>query len=432
MASKLRKIEVRSFQVGFGDCFLLSFIYGGNDARHVLIDFGTTGLPKNRKGAKVHMPKVAEAIRKIVAPGRLTALIATHRHADHISGLATDTRTGKSGDVIRALRPRVVIQPWTEHPDAQPKALSAPTGKNLTKDFVATLEKMNALAGSVDALMKSNPTWMSAAARNELSFLGEDNIKNKSAVENLIAMGKAPGAKAEYLRYGDKSALKQLLPGVKVHILGPPDLTQSDDIRSQRAKDQDEFWHLMRGVVPLRPGQAVPRSLAGGKPRKTVPVQARWFRDRLQNLTEQSLLGIVRQLDAQMNNTSLIILFETARGKLLFPGDAQIENWSYALLNNVKDRNRNRALLADVDFYKVGHHGSLNATPRKLLWDNFKKRKGAKLATMISTMGGKHGKRASKTEVPRRTLMDALQAESQLKNTQDLRKVSEIEWLTEL
>jgi hypothetical protein len=30
-----------------------------------------------------------------------------------------------------------------------------------------------------------------------------------------------------------------------------------------------------------------------------------------------------------MNNTSTILFFETWREKLLFPGDAQIENWMY-------------------------------------------------------------------------------------------------------
>jgi hypothetical protein len=73
-----------------------------------------------------------------------------------------------------------------------------------------------------------------------------------------------------------------------------------------------------------------------------------------------------------------------------------------------------------VDLYKVGHHGSLNATPRKLLWEGFRKRKGKKLKTMLSTLPGKHGKTASETEVPRRTLLKALREESQLKNTDDL------------
>ena len=47
---------------------------------------------------------------------------------------------------------------------------------------------------------------------------------------------------------------------------------------------------------------------------------------------------------------------------------------------------RKIAMLANVSFYKVGHHGSLNATPRKLLWEAFKKRKGRQLRTMMSTM----------------------------------------------
>ena len=72
-----------------------------------------------------------------------------------------------------------------------------------------------------------------------------------------------------------------------------------------------------------------------------------------------------------MNNTSLILLFEVNGKKLLFPGDAQLENWSYAV-KDADDADATRALLADVDVYKVGHHGSLNATPKKLLWEAFR------------------------------------------------------------
>jgi hypothetical protein len=77
----------------------------------------------------------------------------------------------------------------------------------------------------------------------------------------------------------------------------------------------------------------------------------RWFRERLHRLNGQQLLEIVRTLDKQLNNTSLILLFEVCGRKLLFPGDAQIENWSYAL-EDAPDAARPRALLADVDVYK--------------------------------------------------------------------------------
>jgi Metallo-beta-lactamase superfamily len=424
MAKKPRSVEVRSYQVGFGDCFLVSFNYDATDSRHVLIDFGTTGLPRNRKGPKIHMPIIAEEIRKAVGDGELTAVIATHRHADHISGFGTDGKTGESGKVIRDLKPRLVMQPWTEDPKAQPDARSATNVKNGKPAFLATLATMNRIAGQVEKLAKDPPAWMSARAAKELSFLGEDNIANKSAIDNLIAMGARSGAKAEYLRYGSVTKLEDLLDGVKVHILGPPDLTQSDAIRSQRAVDQDEFWHLMGGAVPQRANAQLPGRSVRGKSMQ-VPAQARWFRDRLQSLTARGLLEIVRSLDAQMNNTSLIVLFEVNGKKMLFPGDAQLENWSYAL-RDAKDSARVRALLADVDFYKVGHHGSLNATPKKMLWENFTKRKGRELKSMISTMAGKHGT-PPKTEVPRRPLVTALEKGSDLKNTQKLTKISDLE-----
>jgi hypothetical protein len=149
--------------------------------------------------------------------------------------------------------------------------------------------------------------------------------------------------------------------------------------------------------------------------------EARWFRDRLQGLRGAQVLEIVRSLDDQMNNTSVILLFEVGRKKLLFPGDAQIENWSYAL-EDAPDHKKTHALLANVDFYKVGHHGSLNATPKKLLWEGFKKRGAGKhLKTMLSTLPGKHGKARNDTEVPRRPLLKALEAESDLSNTHDLK-----------
>ncbi len=102
MATSPKSVEIRGYQVGFGDCFLLSFVYSDTDKRHVLIDFGTMELPTRgtpRKAAKAseHMPQVASHIAKVCG-GSLTAVIATHRHADHISGFGTD---GTNGQVRR-------------------------------------------------------------------------------------------------------------------------------------------------------------------------------------------------------------------------------------------------------------------------------------------------------------------------------------------
>jgi metallo-beta-lactamase superfamily protein len=414
MARRPSKIEVRAYQVGFGDCFLLSFIYNENDKRHVLIDFGTTGLPKGKKPSS-HMLKLANRIAADCG-GKLTAVVATHRHADHISGFGTDGKTGKSGEIIHDLKPKLVIQPWTEDPRAAKNARRATTDSPRTpKGFVASLAAMHEVAAAVLALANRPPAWMGVQLAKELRFLGMDNIANRSAIENLIKMGKARGAKAAWVRHGSNSGLERLLPGVKVHVLGPPSLEQSEKIRKQRSRDVDQFWHLLAGPPALRAQAPLAYGLTRSKRSKDVPPEARWFRDRLQRLRGSQVLEIVRSLDDQMNNTSVILLFEVGHKKLLFPGDAQIENWSYAL-EDAPDAKKTRALLSNVDFYKVGHHGSLNATPKKLLWEGFTKRQKG-LKTALSTMPGKHGKTRNNTEVPRRPLLKALQEESDLKNT---------------
>lgn len=426
MARKPRKspesVEIRSYQVGFGDCFLLSFVYGAKERRHVLIDFGTTGLPRGLKPSK-HMPQVAKEIQSECG-GQLTAVVATHRHADHISGFATDTKSGRSGQIVAACKPKLVLQPLTEDPDAKKDARQATRDSiRSRKSFVAGLSAMSDIADAVERMTRKPPRSMSDATVKQLRFLGMDNIANKSAVENLIAMGKR--SKAEWLHHGASTGLQRLLPGVKVRVLGPPDLTQTEKIKKMRSSDPDQFWQLLGSSRAVGQLGALDVGVSKGRKRAAaLPLEARWFCDQLSVLSNEQLLEIVRVLDDQLNNTSLILLFEVGRKKLLFPGDAQIENWSYAL-QDAPDHEVTQKLLAGVDFYKVGHHGSRNATPKQLLWERFAKRgraKGRRLETMISTMPGKHGTPRRRTEVPRRTLLEALEMETDLLSTTDLQK----------
>jgi len=146
-----------------------------------------------------------------------------------------------------------------------------------------------------------------------------------------------------------------------------------------------------------------------------APAYARWLIGRLRTLRGRQLLELVRSLDSVLNNTSVVLLFEVGDRKLLFPGDAQLENWSFALAQPGVS-----ASLQDVNFYKVGHHGSLNATPKTLVWENFHTRSHG-LKTAVSTLEDVHGgKNGKPTEVPRETLVTALKLESIFVTTQDL------------
>jgi hypothetical protein len=456
-AKKPERISLRAYPVGFGDCFLLGFHYAGNDDRYLLIDFGSTGLTspqlKAGKTSKGFMKQIADDIaatcgRKNGKGGRLHAVVATHRHADHISGFTTKAKASaadESGDVIRSLKPKYVLQPWTEHPDLERRALGPADEADLDGPvgFAATLSGMQACAEGIALeaarldTAAGDPEDGSEPAGNAdesedgdplirrprrlpsigvIRFVGEDNIANKAAVTNLIEMGKK--GKPLFLFSGQRPAIG--LPGVRTHVLGPPTLRQSEAIRKQRSRDEVEFWMLLGGTASTFTANAAAAPASEGLVLGTqVPDRVRWLRDRVRSARVEVLLPIVRALDQQMNNTSLILVFEVGGACLLFPGDAQIENWQYAL-----GKPEYQKLLAKTTLYKVGHHGSRNATPKKGLWGIFDKKStvddGKRMWSIVSTMPGKHGTTPA-TKVPRQTLVDALEKNTTFRNTHDFK-----------
>ena len=468
---KPTKLQIRAFNIGFGDCFLLSFHYGPKTQKHMLIDFGTTRKPDNADSD--HELNIAKKIKQLTK-NKLDVVVATHRHKDHISGFATrnkPTAAEKSGDVIReCAKDAVVIMPWTEDPNAPTDA----TGPRKLA-FVRQLNSMNAFAASVvneidmdtsqglhadadvndptELASSSGPkqrmhreeaddseggNWFSSTTlRKRLRFIGEDAISNVSAVNNLVTMSK--DNKRHYVSYGYKLDLTSALPGVKVKVLGPPSVDQWPEVKSQKAKNKDEYWHLQADFwsrlamnTDTGPTEERAEALFRDAPRcepedrcahpkicPDIPRASEWFVRRLRGVRAKQLMQLVLSMDNAMNNTSVILLLEVGGKKLLFPGDAQWENWQYAL-QKAKDFKTNLKELAEVDVYKVGHHGSLNATP-KSLWKNFKKLnpkpKKNRMVSLISTKKGVHA-HSPQTAVPRSTLVRELKSNTDYHSTE--------------
>src|SRR5437667_7338255 len=188
-------LTLRAYQVGFGDCFLLTFHYAKQD-RHILIDFGSTGQPATA-GPNL-LDRVAADIKEQCG-GKLHAVVATHRHKDHISGFATKKNGKGSGDIIASCKPDVVVQPWTEDPKAAPEATKATqTSSDGKKGFLAALNNMHSVSASLLNESKRMTTVLGQGLVKELSFLGDDNLSNQSAIENLMTMGK----KNFYVNFG--------------------------------------------------------------------------------------------------------------------------------------------------------------------------------------------------------------------------------------
>jgi hypothetical protein len=422
MATKPTSVRVRMYQVGFGDCFLLTFFYKAPaKSRHVLIDFGTTEAPDGRN-ANALLTDIANSIAETVGSDPF-AVVATHRHKDHIAGFDPGKNGKGPGAIIAKLKPTCVIQPWTEQPDL---AVDAKAPTNL-KGLAARRETLASMQGIAQhaievALPRLQRSFQSTAVAKQLAFIGEDNIANPGAVKNLMTMGKN-----DYVYAKKKSKLNTFLPGVNVTVLGPPTVKQHDGVRKQRANDPNEFW--LTQAKALGVGQTAKAASAmddvfpghqyttGGR----APNWARWIVQSLRNARGDQLLELVRSLDTAMNNTSVILLFECGGMKFLFPGDAQIENWEYALAQDDL-----LALLKDVSVYKVGHHGSRNATP-KTLWENWfpkgsnKPAMKERMTSFMSTKPGKHGDPAFGTEVPRSKLVSALNGWTRLTSTEEMK-----------
>jgi hypothetical protein len=395
-------LSIRSYRVGFGDCFLLSFTYAGGDARHVLIDFGTRRLPKD--ATKTHMRDVAWDIAR-ACEGHLHAVVVTHRHLDHHGGF-----TGEAGAVIAQLQPEVVIQPWTEDPKAKDKAVAHHGSRAQDLALFAMQEAAPAL---VARAKKLGPRFATLAAINE------GDSAAVTAVERL-----APASKHRYVSFGSKSGLEGLLPGVKVRVLGPPTVEQWAGIARQASSSEEywvaqaaqaQFWRLLSAAP--REGALEPFPEAERLSQHEIPNHASWFLTRIREAAEEETFAVLHALDRALNNTSVVLLFEVGAAKLLFSGDAQLESWEHALSHEDIAR-----ALAGVTLYKVGHHGSRNATP-KTLWHNFSHRgtKGqrGRLVTLLASMRGVYpgGKgESAEGEVPRRTLVQALKRESECRD----------------
>jgi beta-lactamase superfamily II metal-dependent hydrolase len=385
------------YRVGFGDFFLLSVPATGGFA-HVLIDCGVHAHD---------IKAMPEALAQLKADtgGRLDLIIMTHRHADHISGFAS----GK--DLFATFVVERVWMSWFEDPhDAVAFRIQA---------------GLTAVARHLGAALAAR------AAPGDLQYshmagniLGEAGAAG-AASGNDVALGvlhafKTPDGKptpVDYYRAGDAAILPPSLAdaGLTAQILGPP-----GDLALVAKMDNKAHQYLTSAGTD---GDAAvpPFATAFVQPDYAWPAAATMLYsleeiERHVAANQADLLAAAAQnADNAMNNQSLVVLFRFAGKTMLFCGDAQWGNWANFLFGgalgtagHTQLTDASRSILGALDFYKVGHHGSTNATPIDVV-------NAMKLGcvAMCSTDPGAYGKACKGTEVPRVPLLDALAERTQ-------------------
>jgi len=379
-------VKVRMYKPGFGDCFLIAFPGNDGNPAYVLIDCGVHHQDKDNKKK---IKRMAQSILEATG-GRLELLVVTHEHTDHIDGFKL------AQDDFNSISVENVWMGWTED-------YADPRVKDLDQAFRLHVE---ALKTARDEL-KSSQAALWEKLEGILAFYAEelgvtDRMSNRETMTWLQKKG-GPGLK--FCVPGEILTLDRV-PDVRFYVLGPPVLDKFLK-RSLPAKGKNketyitdpENLHLEDFALELikrhssNAGYALEveseKRLASRYPfedRYRVSFEDakasgsgiydeyfsrkstwRQIDDRWMELAEELAL----KLDEHTNNTSLALAIEVGKNRqiLLFPGDAQVGNWLGWQDLKWKEKRQEITiddLLGRTVLYKVGHHGSHNATLKQL------------------------------------------------------------------
>lgn len=345
-------VRIRMYRTGFGDCFLLSF-GSPSAARHILVDFGA-----HMHGEIGTMEPIMDDIESETGK-KLEVVIATHPHRDHISGF------GKFATRFTDFTIGEVWLPWTDNPaDTQ--------AKKLQKKQLALYDRLDNHLRLALGATESDPRY--ASALHALS-----NLRGNQPATDALGRGFGTGT-PRYFQAGDRVPKVGAITGLSAEILGPP-RDQAFFSRMDPPADQ-RFLSApgdMSGAVHPFPAlelhrrDKVLKQLVRKSRQPEVPSEEI---ERLNEIAETPADRLALVLDNVRNNTSLVVVFRYRGKALLFPGDAQWGSWQSWI--GTDDATR---LIGELDFLKVAHHGSHNATPVAVV----KALRASGLAAMIST-----------------------------------------------
>ena len=383
------KVQIRMYNVGFGDCFLLTL----PGKRTVLVDAGFHSQGKGEFAGNDLVDQIIEDVKAIKGEPRIDVVIATHRHQDHVYAFNSDR--------WEKLEVGEVWLPWVED--------------RSNKQAMRLWKKQQQFAMNLNAAI---PTFaLDAESRKSVEFMlwnaGVDNLPGFEAWSNAGALdclhegfARRDRGRPRFLPESEtfpESFETAVLPGVRIHVLGPPRDPKLIEELDPEADGETYRALALRGATagavvdaiasapPFNEDWRIPDSEIQPFPLQPDEVE------RLDGLAKSAdALFAAEKVDGMINSTSLVLMLEIGKARLLLPGDAEWGTWKRIL-----DDEEARALLRGATFFKVGHHGSHNATSKTLV----EKILPRGIPAMISTQEGEGNYRHN---IPLTDLLTAL------------------------
>jgi beta-lactamase superfamily II metal-dependent hydrolase len=399
-------ITVRMYRQGHGDCFLLAMPRAGDAGNtnpvYLLIDCGyKPGSPGIIPGnADRSIATIIEHLEESTGK-HLDLAVMTHEHQDHLNGIWK-----KNDPYFRNFQIDEAWLAWTEDPgddlanqlrdDHDDQLLELVKAR---KRLALAVGEQNGTVERLDSLLGlelgSHDVRMTEA---DLFAAAEDPAKsiNKQGLKLIIDKATAHRG-VQYLKPGDGPITVPGTNGIRAYVLGPPRskalLGDEDPHEGEGFPREFAQPFTFRAAIQSETGTGQPpfsprfttslaQALAGdgsfarlhyGKDgegvydvdNKEALDNADWRRIDAEWLYSAEDLAL--KLNKGINNTSLVLAIEllASRKVLLFAADAQRGNWiSWANVHWGEGTSRitSRDLLSRTVLYKVGHHGSHNAT----------------------------------------------------------------------
>lgn len=379
-------VDVRMYGTGTGDCFVLKFFSNTSAIFTMMIDGGTW------KGTKKHLTQYVEDLKAYVN-GHIDLLVITHEHKDHVylfnacsDSFINDFTFDEIWMAWSEDEQDDLVKEWKEKFGQKKKALAIASDEiNLKlKDTALTNQLKRGFKGE-EIVNRFNNFSESLNDFKALHFSPDKTKKYKGGLKGMeIIKNEIAKDNIRYCKPGEIESITKL-PGVKFHILGPPESIKAVKKEHGKKGTNDTYEHnkvLKRSdsfsAVITDKSSSVGQSPFDSKYKTNCTKIKDYYKkeDTFWRTVDLDWLvsgagNLALRINTGINNLSLAMAIELEDSKkvLLFPGDAEFGSWeSWHNIDWDKKPENGKHLTEDLlnrtVFYKVAHHLSHNGTAK--------------------------------------------------------------------